>query len=353
MRPRGRYLATTTLLLLAAGGPTGAAPAASGSAEPGAAEVVLTFADPAIDESSGLVVERAVLRTVNDSGDGPVVYTVDRATGRTVGVTTFAHEDPVDVEALARGPAGSLWVGDIGDNARVRDHVTLHRLPAAPGGAWGRPVTYGLRYPDGSHDAEALLVHPRTGRVLVVTKRPLFGGQVLRAPARLRPGAVHALRRVGRVPGMVTDGAFLPDGRGLVLRTYGTAAVYSYPGLRQLATWTLPEQDQGEGVAIGPDGRIYLSTEGARSDVLAMEMPAAARAAVRAAPGGHAGTPSSAPSREPVRDVGRGAADVEGGPGAGRPDGYVAAAVLGVLLVGCGLVGVAVRAARRPGRRRR
>ena len=81
----------------------------SADAAPGSRQE-LTFADPAIDESSGLVVRGADVLTVNDSGDGAVVYVVDAATGATVGRTTYTTDEVVDVEAWRRAAtAASGW----------------------------------------------------------------------------------------------------------------------------------------------------------------------------------------------------------------------------------------------------
>lgn len=305
------------------------------------AVVALTFQDPRIDESSGLVVRHDTVLTVNDSGDGPHLYAVDRRTGATLGVTTFAAADPVDVEALAAGRGGTVWVGDIGDNRRARDSVTLHRFRPVPGGGSVRAATFGLRYPDGPHDAETLLVHPRTGRVLVVSKRPVVGGVVYRAPSRLDAGVVHRLTAVARVPGLVTDGAFLPDGRHVVLRTYGSAAVYTYPGFEPVAAFDLPAQRQGEAIAIGSDGRVYLSTEGPLSDVLAMDLPDLAD---------RRADPDTDPGPDPRPDT-----DDSASPSTDR---YVdaagaAPAAVGTAVAGLVLLGLVLRAARRRGRRRR
>jgi len=60
---------------------------------------VTRFEDPEIVESSGLAVDDGLLVTTNDSGDSGRVFTVDPATGETVGVTQWSAE-PVDVEAL-------------------------------------------------------------------------------------------------------------------------------------------------------------------------------------------------------------------------------------------------------------
>ena len=62
--------------------------------------------------------------TTNDSGDTGRVFTVDPATGETVGTTDWGN-DPQDVEALAPLDDNDVWVGDIGDNAESRDSVQV------------------------------------------------------------------------------------------------------------------------------------------------------------------------------------------------------------------------------------
>ncbi len=233
--------------------------------------VVFRFTDPAITESSGLVVTDGLAVTTNDSGDEGRVFAVDPATGDTVGVTTWAS-DPVDVEALAPAGPGEVWVGDIGDNAGERPYVEVARVPVGRSVQGADPVRYRLVLPDGARDAEALLAHPRTGRLYLVTKT-LLGGTVLAAPRRLAPDRDNVLRPVGGVVGPVTDGAFTADGRHVVLRTYSRAVVYRFPDLSAVGDFALPRQPQGEGLAIAPDGDLWLTSEGAGSDVLAVPIP--------------------------------------------------------------------------------
>ena len=237
------------------------------------ARVELRFADPDIVESSGLVVVDGLLVTTNDSGDSGRVFAVDRATGQTVGVTSWTPA-PTDVEALAPAGTGHVWVADIGDNRRVRDRVQVLRVPVGRGDVATDPVAYDLVYPDGARDAEALLAHPVTGRLHVVTKG-VFGGTVYAAPARLRADRANRLVEVGAAPGIVTDAAFLAGGGGAVLRTYGTAHLVAFPSWEPVTWWELPDQDQGEGVALAGPG-LLLSTEGARSEVLRVPLPAEA-----------------------------------------------------------------------------
>lgn len=244
---------------------------------------VFRFVDPDIVESSGLVAEvvagRALVHTTNDSGDSGRVFTVDATTGETVGVTTWAAE-PDDVEALAPAGPGHVWVADIGDNSGSRSSISVARVPVGAGERTVAPARVELAYPGTPRDAEALLVHPQTGRLYVATKN-VFGGELYEAPDLDAGGggAPQEMRLLGQVTGMVTDGAFLPDGRHLVLRTYSRAVLYAFPSLEQVASWPLPDQEQGEGLAVegaGDGVTLLLSSEGQHAPVLRVPLPAGA-----------------------------------------------------------------------------
>ena len=252
--------------------------AAAGVSDTG--DPAFRFTDPDIVESSGLVVVTdpgagELVVTTNDSGDSGRVFTVDPDTGGTVGVTSWTP-DPVDVEALAPAGGAHVWVGDIGDNQRVRTSVEVLRVPVGPGRTRVVPETYELAYPDGPHDAEALVSHPVTGRLFVITKG-IFFGTVYAAPTQLRADRVNRLEEVGQAPGIVTDATFLPGGGAVVMRTYSTAFVAAFPSWQSVSSWELPRQEQGEGVALAGAG-LLVSSEGSRSPVLEVELPAEARA---------------------------------------------------------------------------
>ena len=265
-RASARLAALAALVLLGA-----TASPALAIDRPVPSRVLFAFHGNDVYESSGLVDRGHIVYTNNDSGDAAVVYGVDPRTGRTVTRTTYADKVTEDIEDIAPGSNGSLWAGDTGDNRANRKGVDVYHLDTLADG--DHPATrYPLTYPDGPHDAETLLVDPHTQRVYIVSKA-VFGGTVYAAPRDLRPGRQNRLRPFARVPGLVTDGTFFPDGRHVLLRTYGTASVYTFPGFQPVGTVTLPSQPQGEGISVSSTGRVLVSSEGVDSDVLRIHLP--------------------------------------------------------------------------------
>ncbi|MFE9368337.1 WD40 repeat domain-containing protein [Streptomyces sp. NPDC006711] len=238
-----------------------------------------TIKDPRIKESSGLAASRihpGVYWTHNDSGDGPYVYAVDAKTGRTVArVTLEGVGRPRDVEAISIGPDGDIYVGDIGDNLDgAWSHVWIYRFhePARLQDQTVKATQYVVQYADGPRNAEALMVHPKTGRVYIASKRE-SGGNLYEGPATLSASGTNVFRKVGEVP-WVTDGAFSPDGTKLALRGYFALAEYAWKGGSgdPLGDWHAvpgtPVQRQSESVTYTPDGAaLMVGSEGENSPV--------------------------------------------------------------------------------------
>lgn len=284
--------------------------------EPEEPREAFTIGDERIVESSGLTLSTKhpnTFYTVNDSGDEARVFALDDE-GTVVGVIRLAEVDVHDVEAVASGPDERIWVADIGDNDRVRETITLYRFrePEELGDVQQQWSRFPLVYPDGPHDAEALLVHPETGQPFIVTKDP-EGGAIYAAPEEPVSGAVeNELVRVADAPAVVTDGAFLPDGSGVVLRTYGEAYLLDWPSGEVVRTIPLPPQRQGESLAISEDGKyLYAGSEGANSVVNLVPLDAEAPPA----------SPSPTATAKPTKKPKAGPANEKGGAEDADPDG--------------------------------
>ncbi|MEV0416145.1 WD40 repeat domain-containing protein [Streptomyces sp. NPDC050448] len=284
----------------------GSAAAAAGT--PAAGAPGFTITDPRIKESSGLAASRihpGVYWTHNDSGDGPYVYAVDSATGKTVARVTLAGiGTPRDVEAISLGPDGQLYVGDIGDNLNgTWDHVWIYRFPEPKelADVTVNAEQFTVKYADGARNAEALMVHPVTGRVYIASKSEDKGG-LYEGPEQLSASGTNVFRRVADLP-WVTDGAFSPDGGRLTLRGYFFARTYPWKdgrpegeGERVDAPW----QGQAESVTYSADGSTLLfGSEGESSRVVAVPVIPAAGGSAAPAPAPAKPGPSAAGATGP------------------------------------------------------
>jgi hypothetical protein len=242
--------------------PCGPADAADGDS------VLFKISDLRISESSGLAASRqhpGVVYTHNDSGHGPQVYAIG-PNGRTQATFTISGAENRDWEGIALGRDGkggpALFVADIGDNlGGAWPYVTVYRVPEPTElkDQTLHATAFRLKYQDGPRDAESILIDPRSNRLYIASKSKLFGGngKLYAAPQKLHSSGFNILHQVGDAPPTATDGAFAPDGRTFVLRTYFGATIYAAPGKR-LTNVSLPVQQQGESITYTQDGRSLL-----------------------------------------------------------------------------------------------
>lgn len=253
------------------------------------------FDADALPEASGLAVSRRdgdVLYLLDDEPGTGAVHAV-RRDGTLIAVLAVEGLSTRDGESLTTGPCGAdrpepwcLFIGDTGDNTRSRGSVVVTRVPepdlSGPPPQAPLPGDRAeLTYPDGAHDAEALLVDD-LGRPHIVTKAPFdretrsTGETRLYRAERFADGQLTDLGVLPLPPpraplhsqmvgGGVTGGD-LRDGL-LLLRTYD--AVFAFvapPGQRDLAdiaSWAAheapaPFELQSEGLAIA-DGCSYIT----------------------------------------------------------------------------------------------
>ncbi|WP_030787774.1 hypothetical protein [Streptomyces sp. NRRL S-920] len=243
-----------------------------------------TIKDPRIVESSGLAASRAhpgIYWTHNDQDKGAFLYAVDSRTGKTVATVTMTGVGaPRDVEAISVGADGNLYVGDIGDNlGGTWSNVWIYKLPEPKTlkDQTVRATQYVVKYADGARDAEALMVHPKTGRIYIADKKE-EGGSLYEGPAEMSASRTNVFKRVAATDLWVTDGAFSPDGRQLALRGYFGGVSYAWKGEGRKPAregrLSVPIQRQGESVTYTPDGTTLMyGTEGAQSEVTPVEVP--------------------------------------------------------------------------------
>lgn len=236
-----------------------------------------------IVELSGLVASRAhpgVLYAHNDSGDTAHFFAMSPATPLAEYVLDGATN--VDWEDIGLGPCPSgtcVFLGDIGDNRRVRSDYAVYRVPEPSPGSELTSVSWEklpYQYPNGDkHNAEALFVHPKTGRVYVVTKEDAgIPSEVYRFPEPLTPSQQVTLEKVATLKfpassdAMLTAADVSPCGNAVLLRMYNrvvelrladpSAGFETIFGLEPV-TVTTPDEPQGEAVAYSADGRSFYT----------------------------------------------------------------------------------------------
>ena len=184
-----------------------------------------------VTEISGLAASRHNRGVLWMHDDGAIrdVYAI-RSSGEVIARLRLP-EKLTDVEDLAIGPGpladvDYLYLADIGDNEQRRPFVRLVRFPEPDLSTSGDDKLkikaieeFRLTYVGGPCDAEALMVDPRLGDVLIATKEKdtsrLFATNV----SRLRSGATASLPEVGRIDvKKVSGGDISVDGRWIVLR---------------------------------------------------------------------------------------------------------------------------------------
>jgi hypothetical protein len=270
-----------------------------------------SVANPLLNEISGVVAShryRNVIWAHNDSGDRPRIYAVGQRGGHLGSVSVAPAA--IDWEDMAMVPWGPgtrdrLYLADFGDNATARETITIYRTvePLVRAGTVRRryPTTaITLRYPDGPHDAEALLVDPVRKDLIIVTKEPNGVSGIYAVTPPITGNRVLTLRKVGEfdanpwadaiaaglpddapllsraVGNRVTAGDVSRDGTVVALRTYSGVVLFNRDPA--LPLWTafrrggcvgpsLPE-GQGEAIAFDPTGRGYFTiSEGVRPTI--------------------------------------------------------------------------------------
>ena len=233
-------------------------------------------------EASGLAVSRAtpdVLWSHNDSRGGPQLFAFG-ATGNALGAFELPGVFAFDWEDIAAGPgpdgSGSyLYVGDIGDNFAIRSgQITIHRVPDVdPGsldGGFTEVVSLPFRYPDGTHNAEALLVDPIEPAIYVVTKDKevglVFKGSLEPTGEEVELELVSSLHLDAEVSG----GDISWDGRVITLRGYQSVWMWNRPtGASVTDAFNTepcnapsPEERQGEAIAFDGELGYWTVSEG-------------------------------------------------------------------------------------------
>jgi hypothetical protein len=268
-------------------------------------KVLGSIQNPDVTESSGLAVSRCnpdVFWTHNDSGDSSFIFAF-AADGKTLGTWSVSNAKNADWEDIDSYKDASgkcfLYIGEIGNNQGERPQQGVYRIPepaitpeSASSGRKDPLATepaemLRFTYPDAPHDAETMMVHPKTGDIYVLTKRVDGPSLVFRVkpsfnsaePARAEKVAELAVPSVPN--GLLTGGAISADGTRAVICDYSSAYEIVLPGAaanfdeiwkQKPSVVNIGDRKQGEAIDYSADGRIVIATsEKKNSPIFAAE----------------------------------------------------------------------------------
>jgi hypothetical protein len=239
------------------------------------------LSDPLV-ELSGLVASRSqpgIFYAHNDSGDSARFFAVSQ-TGQVLQTFVLDGATATDWEDIALGPCPTgtcLYIGDIGDNLRVRTNYAVYRVPEPTVTSGTTNVTWErlrFEYPGAvKHNCESLLMQPKTGVLYLVTKEDTAVSEVYRFPPPspdfpVTLDYVAALTIPGATDRPLTAADVNPCGTAVLMRMYNRLVEYRLPAgetnferIFSVPPVNVPfaNEAQGEAVAYSFDGMSYFT----------------------------------------------------------------------------------------------
>ena len=229
------------------------------------------YIHPDIQESSGIVASRqfeGVYWTLNDSGNPSTLYAT-KLNGELIQEIAVKDSGNFDWEALGIDDKNRLWIGEIGNNSRLRFDLKVV-VVAEPD-----PFTeteaeviasYPYQYPDENVDAEGLFI---VEGIPYIVSKERERAVLYRFPT-LKADTKQVLERVGEFAEarFVTGAGVSEDGTRLAVCTYNSLWIYQHTTADNLAQmiqgtpWVLPHEFHGEAVCF--DGYDLVLTNEAR-----------------------------------------------------------------------------------------
>lgn len=248
----------------------------------------MTLLPEAISESSALICLQTQFLSINDSGNAPTLYQVDRFGVLQREITTNANN--IDWEAMTLHQ-GQLFIGDIGNNSGARTGIQLYQF------AWPfksnqirSDKIYQFNYPahpsDSTlptqayqHDRDAEALVSTGSRLLLLSKNWLSdGSQVYELD--LANSSMQKVADIDGLPGLITDATYDKAHQLFVVTGYQNlrknALSFALSGnyqpflalldnnFRVLNIKILPGAGQVEGVCVDQHQDIWLSQERSR-----------------------------------------------------------------------------------------
>ena len=197
-----------------------------------AGERLAEVTDDRLNETSGLagsLANAGLLWTLNDSGNAPEIYLIDKNLDIKLTVQ-LADAVNTDWEDIAVGPGPDpqktyIYVGDIGDNLGVLPYKCVYRFPEPKPGtedvieiADFERIVFELE--DGMKDTESLMIDPKSKNLYIVSKRE-FPASVYEVPYIAAPSDTVTASKVASLPmiSLVAGDCFQKNG-DIIMKNY-------------------------------------------------------------------------------------------------------------------------------------
>ena len=192
--------------------------------------------NPALNEASGIADSKAnagFLWVEQDSGNPPAIDLLQHNGTwlKSIHLANVVNRDWEDI-VLSTGPKAGvqyLYIAETGDNLLVHTDYAIYRLeePAAATDTVKQVDKIAFFYPDGSHNAEAILVDGDTKDIYIITKVDRRS-KVYKLTYPYSTTVANKAEEVGVLTyNLAVSAAMSPSGKEIVVKTYD--AIYSYP----------------------------------------------------------------------------------------------------------------------------
>jgi hypothetical protein len=229
------------------------------------------------NEASGICDSKSMSGNVwmQEDGNNPNVLHQFSHTGQYKGniQMPFPNRDWEDMTIGAGPETGKnyIYLADIGDNAAVFDNQYYIYRFIEPQSLSEKVTNFdriSFQYPDGSRDAECVLLDPATKDIYIVTKRE-FNVRLYQLPYPQSVTEIQTAKFIQNIPlQIITSGGISSDGKEIVLRNYD-AIYYWYrkenesiiTALARSRDKLLPyvQESQGEGFCFDKENKGYFT----------------------------------------------------------------------------------------------
>lgn len=229
-----------------------------------------------IDEVSGIADSKknpGYLWVQQDSGNPEELFLLSHSgkLKKKLKLRGVVNRDWEDI-VLAKGPepgVNYIYLADIGNNNLSAQRFFIYRFPE-PHDSENEVESFekiSFFYPDGTHDAEALLVDNNTKDIYIITKQDSLSG-IYKIAYPQDQNSVNKAQLIGQLPfNGVVSAAFSPDGNEVLIKTYSSVYYWRLDNgssIRQVLHAApvhvsyLPEP-QGEAITFSNDNKGFFT----------------------------------------------------------------------------------------------